>query len=71
MSEVGLRRPSSWQTAINVESVLGANCCMIPEVEPDDHPILSHVIIIMIIKQMTVMAPSANIYCVLNIGLNV
>lgn len=70
MSEVGLGRPSSWQTAINVESLRGANCCMIPEVEPDDHPILSHVII-MIIKQMTVMAPSANIYCVLNIGLNV
>lgn len=44
---------------------------MIPEVKPDDHPILSHVIIIMIIKQMTVMAHSANIYCVLNIGLNV
>lgn len=43
---------------------------MIPEVEPDDHPILSHVII-MIIKQMTVMAHSANVYCVLNIGLNV
>lgn len=35
---------------------------MIPEVELDDHLTLSHVII-MIIKQITVMASSVNIYC--------